>query len=426
VQIYQQNQNGNGPQYHYGNPTSGSIINNSYMQEQEEKKKKESNKNSTFRTLGLFAGLGLLACLVLSTVMSFVAVIFPSILEDTGSYLLFNIFYQVLVIGGTFLGLFFILKTPKDALTGERRYKPHIDFALPKKGLKTFLLILIGFGGCMVANYIVSIIFTFLEETFGITSGYTSDMVINNPLEAVVLVIGIAVIPPLIEEFAMRGVLLSSMKRYGTTFAIFASAFIFGLFHGNLVQIPFAFICGLFFAYITLATKSIWPAVIVHALNNGLSCSGNILEYYFKNNLDKANKTIPAYSDILAWITEKSPKIADSLIEFFGKELTVETLSYFILAYIVPAVIVLIGIIALIIYLVKFKKERILKDNGLIPEYAPANKFRLFMSAPTMIIATIIYSLEAVSLVLMSSPEIMEILEGFLGQSSGGGFSQFT
>jgi hypothetical protein len=67
------------------------------------------------------------------------------------------------------------------------------------------------------------------------------------------------------------------MRRYGNWFAIITSAFIFGIFHGTMAQIPFAFVCGLFIGYAVIATESIWTGVIIHALNNGLSCLCSIL-----------------------------------------------------------------------------------------------------------------------------------------------------
>lgn len=372
--IYNNSHTGNAPQYHYGNPTASGIINNGYVQEQKIKRQIQRNNNKTLRTLGNIAGLAIIVCLLRSTLLSYVALLFQGFLSTTGGLLLFNIFYQVLVIGGTFLVLHFILKGPTDRITKEKKYQSKINLSAPEKPFKAFLLIIISFGGCMAANYVTSFVF-WLLEIIGFNSGYTSFEDPNGILETIVMFIGIAVIPPLIEEFSMRGVLLSSMQKYGNTFAIFASAFVFGIFHANFTQIPFAFMCGLFFAYTTIATKSLWPAIIVHAMNNGLSCISTVLIQHFDENV--ANN-------------------------FF---------------YITSAVGFALSIVALIIYLKLYKKERILKDRGIVADYSSAKKFRKFMSSPGMIIATIMYSLEAVAVAIMSSPFFKKLLEDMLSQA---------
>lgn len=77
-----------------------------------------------------------------------------------------------------------------------------------------------------------------------------------------------AVIPALTEEFAMRGVVLQSLRRFGDTFAIFVSAVIFALMHGNFVQAPFAFIGGLFLGFAAVKAGSLWPCILIHFSNN--------------------------------------------------------------------------------------------------------------------------------------------------------------
>lgn len=91
----------------------------------------------------------------------------------------------------------------------------------------------------------------------------------------VLLVVG--VIPALVEEFAYRGVVLGVLRNVSDGFAIFASALIFGIMHGNISQIPFAFVLGLMLGYITVKTGSVWPAVVCHALNNSVSVVLDIL-----------------------------------------------------------------------------------------------------------------------------------------------------
>ncbi len=97
--------------------------------------------------------------------------------------------------------------------------------------------------------------------------------------------IACAAVPALAEELAMRGIVLGALRKYGDGFAIIASAIVFGFMHASVYQIPFAFLGGLFFGYITVKTGSIWTAVLVHFLNNALSTLFDYISRALPNDL---------------------------------------------------------------------------------------------------------------------------------------------
>ena len=72
---------------------------------------------------------------------------------------------------------------------------------------------------------------------------------------------------PIAEELLCRGVVQRTLMPFGKGFAIFGSAFIFGLFHGNILQTPMAFMVGLVLGYVA-AEYSIGWAMILHMINN--------------------------------------------------------------------------------------------------------------------------------------------------------------
>ena len=72
---------------------------------------------------------------------------------------------------------------------------------------------------------------------------------------------------PFGEEILFRSFLLQNFKRYGVRFAIIFSAILFGIYHGNIVQTPFAFILGLLLGYITVS-YGLKYAIAVHIFNN--------------------------------------------------------------------------------------------------------------------------------------------------------------
>lgn len=141
-----------------------------------------------------------------------------------------------------------------------------------KVGIKKLLaLCVIGFTICNLSNYL-TIMFMDSAFSFGINlnlESFTYDS--NSPVEIIVYILSVAVVPAFSEEILFRGVILSALRKYGDAFAVFVSAFFFGLFHGNFIQFPFAFIIGLVQAWTVVYTNSMLPAIIIHFMNNGFS-----------------------------------------------------------------------------------------------------------------------------------------------------------
>ena len=76
-----------------------------------------------------------------------------------------------------------------------------------------------------------------------------------------------AILAPIAEEVLFRGFVLRSLQPYGKRFAILGSAILFGLFHGNLLQTPYAILMGLVLGYVTVEHSIFW-AVALHMFNN--------------------------------------------------------------------------------------------------------------------------------------------------------------
>ncbi len=79
------------------------------------------------------------------------------------------------------------------------------------------------------------------------------------------LYIGIAA--PITEELLFRGLLLRGIAPYNKKLAVFGSAILFGLYHANPIQIPYAILVGLVLAYVTLEYNIYW-AIALHMFNN--------------------------------------------------------------------------------------------------------------------------------------------------------------
>lgn len=75
------------------------------------------------------------------------------------------------------------------------------------------------------------------------------------------------VLAPVTEELLFRGLVQRTLMPFGKRFAIFCSAFTFGLYHGNLIQTPFAFLVGLILGYVAAEYNIFW-AMLLHMINN--------------------------------------------------------------------------------------------------------------------------------------------------------------
>lgn len=128
-------------------------------------------------------------------------------------------------------------------------------------------LIFICIGIVYPLNYLVILLSSLMEHLLG--TG------IVNPLEAMVSgsdpwmnLIVVGFIAPVMEEIIFRRILRDKLIVFGGKVYIFFSAFLFAMFHGNLYQIPYAFVLGALFAGITYYTGTIKYSIILHIIIN--------------------------------------------------------------------------------------------------------------------------------------------------------------
>lgn len=83
-------------------------------------------------------------------------------------------------------------------------------------------------------------------------------------------VVSICLFAPVCEEVVFRAGIMNPLLRHGVNpwIPIALSSVIFGLFHGNLVQIAYAIPAGLVFAIVYYLTGSLLISIFCHALNN--------------------------------------------------------------------------------------------------------------------------------------------------------------
>lgn len=153
-----------------------------------------------------------------------------------------------------------------DAWKGKNYWQQEIFARQAPMKMKTFLCFLFF---CMGAQMVNSLWITFLElllNPFGRSLMPVLESVAGDS-DTFSMFLYAAVFAPVWEEILFRGYVLRSLRPYGKRFAILTSAILFGLFHGNLLQTPYALVMGLVLGYVTVEYSIGW-AVLLHLFNN--------------------------------------------------------------------------------------------------------------------------------------------------------------
>ncbi len=231
------------------------------------------------------------------------------------------------------------------------------QFKIKKPKRNVISLIIIAFIVFMISNVMVELYLSNLS-LFGIDNDLSALTITNysgNILDNIFYLIFVAVVPSFLEEYLFRGVLLGVLRKYGDGFAILMSSLLFGIMHGNLVQIPFAFIGGLILGYITVYSGSLIPAMIIHFMNNSFSI------------------------------------ISDIVSNEFGEQGS-------IIFYIIVLVVFIVLTILSIIYLSKNDKNIFKINNYCDNTFTFKEKVKLFLKSPSILIFNILMLLQALLL----------------------------
>lgn len=125
------------------------------------------------------------------------------------------------------------------------------------------------------ATVLMGIVLSVLDSLFrtaGVESSPPDYPQAQAPAMIVMYIIYMTVIPAFFEELMFRGVIMTSLRRYGDTFAVVASAALFGLVHGNALQFVNAFALGLLLGYFAVRSGSVITSMVIHFFNNLLMC----------------------------------------------------------------------------------------------------------------------------------------------------------
>ncbi len=283
----------------------------------------------------------LMICFVLVRIF-FVNVKLP--LSTEVSDLISTVFVQVGLMLFVSIFLFSILKKQKIKTTLS-------DFGVRKiKFLPIVISILIGVL-CYVLNTFVASFFSNIISFLG----YEKSPSFGAPLQGgdysilafFLQILSVALLPAIGEEVAHRGLLLKGLSSLGLMRALVASSVLFGLMHLNINQFFFATVLGFLIGLAAVISKNIFPAIIVHFVNNFLSI-------YFTF----------AYAN--GWFGGNFPFLFERLL--FGNG---NILSFFLTSVFAIGILVL-GLVLLFVWLLR--ETRIRNVQKMLSDIAEINK----------------------------------------------------
>lgn len=115
------------------------------------------------------------------------------------------------------------------------------------------------------------------------------------------------ILAPIMEELVFRKLVIDRIACYGEGVAMIVSGLLFGLIHGNFQQASYAFVLGVFFAYVYLRTGRIIYTMIAHFFVNLVGSVASVLigridlekvNYYVTNGkMDEYTEYVYAHMD---------------------------------------------------------------------------------------------------------------------------------
>jgi len=126
----------------------------------------------------------------------------------------------------------------------------------------------------LIAGISLIVIHLFLDPLTSLVppSELFNKMLLDTVKQPVQYFFMIVIAAPILEELFFRGIILDGfLKNYKPKYAILASAFLFGVIHGNLPQGISAFLSGILIGWVYWKTNSVLPGIFMHLINNLIS-----------------------------------------------------------------------------------------------------------------------------------------------------------
>jgi len=158
-----------------------------------------------------------------------------------------------------------------------RRSGPGYEQALGTAGRSPWAVVGWGLGGYCA---MVPILFAagllmrlaMQEDSYSVNPAIEMTLGMTNPLEVFAMFLVVVAGAPLVEETLFRGLLFGALRaRFGPAIAILFTGIAFGAMHFDPMVGPQLAIIGLTLGYVRERSGSLYPCIVLHALQNGLS-----------------------------------------------------------------------------------------------------------------------------------------------------------
>lgn len=140
-----------------------------------------------------------------------------------------------------------------------------IKFTCKRRGLAVLGILFLSVGATVLFNTLMNWISwdAILPENMQ----YSSEETFRIPFA--VSLIGYGFVAPFAEEICFRGILFYYLKKWiKAPLAIFISALLFGLYHGNIMQGLYAFVMAVFMAFLVHKTGALSASILFHMVSN--------------------------------------------------------------------------------------------------------------------------------------------------------------
>jgi membrane protease YdiL (CAAX protease family) len=209
----------------------------------------ESKRFSSWGNLMILAAIFFAATLVAGVCMAVMMFAYPDIEQGLSMFIVYTVQFLLAVIGGI--------------IWLQRQGDVRLRFGVSWHAGLSILggVVLITAASLVLEPLIAMFPAHYLEELNGLigSGGWT--------------IVTTVVAAPILEELFFRGLVLENLaKRWSGTAAVVASAALFGAAHLPILpQALNAFVLAILMGYIYLATRSLIPVIIIHAINNGIA-----------------------------------------------------------------------------------------------------------------------------------------------------------
>ena len=251
-----------------------------------------------------------------------------------------------------------------------------------------FLLALIM---CFALMYCGNIVGTVITTIVGVLKGSAVDnalMTYATGANMVVTFLYMVICAPILEEYIFRKLIVDRTVKYGQGVAVVLSGLMFGLFHGNLNQFAYAFLLGMFLAFLYVKTGDLKVTIGLHMCINFMGAVVSVL-LLKAIHLEEYQEVVMSGAD--------SQAIMDYMMKYLPGWIFYMIYVLFVLAVLVT------GIVLFIVF-----RRKLAVEPGQI---AKGQRFRTVICNPGMICYCIFW---IAMIIVQMFPEIVTVITGSL------------